>query len=81
MIKNSAYIRKFTPEHKRLLEAIAAEHKIKNANDVLLFVLEQHYSLKNERDRFIRFNDMKTKKIEALNKQVHANNQQCDRSE
>jgi len=42
VIKNSAYIRKFTPEQKRQIEAISAEHGIKNANDVLLFALEQY---------------------------------------
>jgi len=66
MIKKSAYIREFTQEQKKLVEQVAAEHKIKNANDVLLFVLEQHYPLKNERDRYIRFNEMKQKKINAL---------------
>lgn len=81
MIKKSAYIRQFTLEQKRLLETVAAEHNIKNANDVLLFVLEQHYALVNERNRYIKFNDMKTKKIEALKEQIHANNQQCHRSE
>ncbi|MDV6167899.1 hypothetical protein R1T16_05645 [Flavobacterium sp. DG1-102-2] len=66
MIKDSAYIRQFTPEQSKALETIAAEHKINTAKNVLLFALEQYRDNQNEIARLKRFLDMKQKKIEKL---------------
>lgn len=62
MIKNSAYIRQFTPEQKRQIEAISAEHGIKNANEVLLFALAQYPEIA----RLKRLIEYKQRKIERL---------------
>lgn len=66
MIKNSAHIRKFTPEQKKQLEAISVAQDIPTANNVLLFALDKYQQQLNEIDRLKRFLDMKQKKIEAL---------------
>ena len=66
MIKEQAYIRKFTPKQKALLLKLSDELKIKNAKDVLLFCLENRQDLMNENARLKRFLDLKQKKIEVL---------------
>lgn len=66
MIKNSAHIRKFTPEQKRQLKAIADTQDIATAKNVLLFTLEQYQAQQNEIARLKRFLEVKRKKIEAL---------------
>jgi len=68
MIKDSAYIREFTPEQKRQLQAIADAQDIASAKNVLLFALEQYQAQQNEIARLKRFLEMKQKKIEALEK-------------
>lgn len=66
MIKNSAYIRDFSPETKALLEQLSAELKMKNASDIFLYALEQFRDNKNEIARLKRLIEYKQKKINAL---------------
>ncbi|KGO89561.1 hypothetical protein [Flavobacterium suncheonense] len=66
MIKNSTYIRSFTPTQKKQLEQVAQEQGLKNANDVLLFTLSSHIELTKDVARLNRIIEMKQKKIESL---------------
>ena len=66
MIKNSAYVREFTPEQKKMLEAIALTQKLKNATDVFLFTLEQYNDSQQEIARLKRLLILKQNKINAL---------------
>ncbi|MFL9844712.1 hypothetical protein [Flavobacterium rhizosphaerae] len=66
MIKNQAYIRKFTPRQKALLEEIATAENIKSAKDVFLFLLEAYPDMKNEIARLNRIIQYKQKKIDTL---------------
>lgn len=66
MIKNSANIRKFTPEQKRQLEAVSKEEGIVNATDIFLFILDKYLDQKRQIERLKRFNEMKQQKIEDL---------------
>lgn len=66
MIKNSTYIKKFSPRHKELLEQLSAELKMKNASDILLHCLEQFVDNRNEIARLKRFLVLKQNKINAL---------------
>lgn len=66
MIKNSAYIREFTAKQRQQVEQIAAEQKIKNANDVLLFALDQYQEQKKDNERLKRIIEIKQRKIERL---------------
>lgn len=66
MIKNSVEIRKFTPEQKAQLEAVAKEQGLKNATDVFLFVLDKYRDHVNELARKDWIINYKQKKIERL---------------
>jgi hypothetical protein len=66
MVKNCAYIKRFTPEQKKLLEKLSSELKIKNASDIFLHCLASYPELKSENERLKRFNERKQKKIETL---------------
>ena len=69
MIKNSAYIREFTPKQRQQVENIATEQKIKNANEVLLFALDQYQEQKQDIARLNRIIAIKQSKIERLENQ------------
>lgn len=71
MIKNSTYIRQFTPEQKTQLNEIAQQEGFKNATDVLLYVLSRHQDNVNQLDRLKRFNERKTEKIAELQEQLN----------
>ena len=66
MIKNSAHIRRFTPEQKRQLEAISKTEGLKNATGVLLFALDKYQDHINQIARRDRIIVLKQKKIEQL---------------
>lgn len=71
MIKNSAYIRKFTPAQKAMLEQLSVDLKMKNANNILLHCLEQYAGKENEIARLKRFLYRKQRKIEELQNQTN----------
>lgn len=72
MIKNSTYIRSFTPRQKQQMETISASEKIKTADKVLLFTLENHQEQKQEIERLKRLLEYKQNKIENLKLQLDA---------
>lgn len=72
MIKNSTYIRSFTPRQKQQMETISASEKIKTADKVLLFTLEKHQEQKQEIERLKRIIQYKQNKIETLKLQLDA---------
>lgn len=72
MIKDSAYIREFTPKHRQLLEALQASTGIKTANGLLLHALEKCVEQCADIARLERIITYKQNKIERLE-----NKEQC----
>lgn len=66
MVKNSTYIRSFTPKQREQLEKIATEQNIKTVPGILFFTLEQYAEQKSEIERLKRIIDYKQRKIERL---------------
>ena len=66
MIKNSTYIRQFTPEQRTQLEAVQAEQNLNTVPDILFFALEKYLEQKHEIDRLNRIIIYKQNKIERL---------------
>ncbi|WP_417365588.1 hypothetical protein [Flavobacterium beibuense] len=69
MIKNSTYIRSFTPKQRKQLEKVAEEQKIKTVPDILFFTLDQYLEQRNEIERLKRIITYKQNKIERLQQQ------------
>lgn len=71
MIKNSTYIRKFTPKQVQLMEQLQAQNKqLKTVPDILFFALERSVELEKDLARMKRFNEIKQAKIELLNNEL-----------
>lgn len=66
MIKNSTYIRSFTPKQRKQLEQLQKEHNLKTVPDILFFALEKAIEYKQDNDRLHRIIALKQKKIESL---------------
>lgn len=62
MIKDSTYIRSFTPEQKKQLEEVAAAQKLKTVPDILFFALENYIELSKDVARLNRIIEMKSRK-------------------
>lgn len=66
MIKNSTYIRGFTPKQRKQLEQVQQEQKIKTVPEILFFSLDQYLELKQDVARLNRIIEIKQRKIERL---------------
>lgn len=66
MIKNSTYIRSFSPKQRKNLEKIQADKGFKTVPEILFFALENYLDQKAEIERLKRIIDYKQKKIERL---------------
>ncbi|WP_091083582.1 hypothetical protein [Flavobacterium gillisiae] len=66
MIKNSTYIRGFTPAQRKQLEAVAAQEKIKTVPEIFFFALDNYLEQQKEIDRLKRIIQYKQNKIERL---------------
>ena len=66
MIKQSTYIRKFTPLQRKQLEAIEQKEKIKTVPEILFFALDKYHDQQKEIERLKRIIEYKQKKIEKL---------------
>lgn len=66
MIKNSTYIRSFTPAQRKQLEKVQDEEKIKTVPEILFFALENYIEQKKEIARLNRIIKYKQDKIDKL---------------
>lgn len=66
MIKNSTYIRGFTPEQRKNLEKVQAETGFKTVPEILFFALDKYLDQTAEIARLKRIIEYKQKKIERL---------------
>lgn len=66
MIKQSTYIRSFTPKQRKQLEQVQAEQKIKTVHKILFFTLDKYLDQQKEINRLNRIIEYKQKKIEKL---------------
>ena len=67
MIKNSTYIRSFTPLQRKHMQKIQDDEKIKTVPEILFFALNNYHEQKNEIERLKRIIEYKQRKIETLN--------------
>ena len=73
MIKNSTYIRSFTPLQRKQMQKIQDDEKIKTVPEILFFALGNYQDQKNEIERLKRIIEYKQRKIETLNSLQDAN--------
>ena len=66
MIKNSTYIRNFTPKQRKQLETVSSQEKIKTVPEILFYALDQYLEQKNEIERLNRIIQYKQNKIIKL---------------
>ena len=66
MIKNSTYIRSFTPKQRKQLEQVQQQTKLKTVPDNLFFALDGYLDQKKEIERLKRIIEYKQKKIDNL---------------
>lgn len=72
MIKNSTYIRCFSPRHRKQMEEIQEQQKIKTVPEILFFALDGYLDQQKEIQRLKRIIEYKQKKIENLKQQSDA---------
>jgi len=70
MIKESTYIRTFTPLQRQQMEAIAMAHNLKTAPQILFYALDKYMEQQQEIARLKRLNALKQNKIETLKQQL-----------
>lgn len=66
MIKNSTYIRNFTPKQRSQLETVAESKKLKTVPEILFYSLDKYLDQEKEIARLNRLLEYKQKKIEKL---------------
>ncbi|MBY0485921.1 MAG: hypothetical protein K2P85_01820 [Flavobacteriaceae bacterium] len=67
MIKNSTYIRSFTPKQRKQLEQVEQQEKVlKTVPNILFFALDGYLDQKKEIERLKRIIEYKQKKIDNL---------------
>lgn len=66
MIKESTYIRSFTPTQRKQLEKLEKEQSIKTVPEMLFFALDNYFEQKKDIERLNRIIKMKQDKIEKL---------------
>lgn len=73
MIKNSTYIREFTPKQRKQMEQIQEQEKLKTVPDILFFALDGFLDQQKEINRLNRIIEYKQNKIETLKEKIDAN--------
>lgn len=63
MIKKSTYIRSFTENQRKQMQAIQDEEKIKTVPEILFFALDEYTSQMNEINRLKNIINIKNKKL------------------
>jgi hypothetical protein len=70
MIKESTYIRSFTPTQRKQLEKVEKEQNIKTVPEMLFFTLDNYFEQKKDIERLNRIIQLKQNKIEQLDLQI-----------
>lgn len=70
MIKESTYIRSFTPVQRKQLEQVEKQQKFKTVPEMLFFALDSYFEQKKDIERLNRIIQMKQDKIEKLDLQI-----------
>jgi hypothetical protein len=70
MIKESTYIRSFTPVQRKQLEQVEKQQNFKTVPEMLFFALDNYFEQKKEIERLNRIIQMKQDKIEKLDLQI-----------
>lgn len=70
MIKQTAYIRKFSETQKAELKRISEQTGIKSVTKILFYVLEKYSELQQDKARLQRIIEMKQKKIEQKQNEI-----------
>ena len=81
MIKDSTYIRSFTPKQKKQLEEVAASQNLKTVPDILFFSLENYLELVKDIARLNRIIEMKSRKQMQLQEQLEVSQSKLDKIE
>ena len=70
MIKESTYIRSFTPTQRKQLEQVEKEQNFKTVPEMLFFKLDNYFEQKKDIERLNRIIQLKQNKIEQLDLQI-----------
>jgi hypothetical protein len=70
MIKESTYIRSFTPSQRKQLEQVEKQQNFKTVPEMLFFALDNYFEQKKDIERLNRIIQMKQDKIEKLDLQI-----------
>jgi hypothetical protein len=70
MIKESTYIRSFTPSQRKQLEQVEKQQNFKTVPEMLFFALDNYFEQKKDIERLNRIIQMKQEKIEKLDLQI-----------
>ncbi len=70
MIKESTYIRSFTPAQRKQLEQVEKEQNLKTVPEMLFFSLDNYFEQKKDIERLNRIIKMKQDKIEKLDLEI-----------
>jgi len=70
MLGETTYIRKFTPEQRQQMEAVAMAFNLKTAPQVLFFTLDKYMEQQQDIARLKRLMTLKQTKYEALQTQL-----------
>jgi len=70
MIKESTYIRSFTPVQRKQLEQVEKQQNFKTVPEMLFFALDNYFEQKKEIERLNRIIQMKQDKIEKMDLQI-----------
>ncbi|WP_395043146.1 hypothetical protein [Flavobacterium sp.] len=72
MIKNSTYIRTFTPLQRKQLQLVEQQEKLKTVPDILFYALDKFLDQQKEIERLKRIIEYKNKQIQSLNEKINA---------
>jgi hypothetical protein len=70
MIKESTYIRSFTPSQRKQLEQVEKEQNFKTVPEMLFFTLDKYFEQKKDIERLNRIIQLKQDKIEKINLKI-----------
>ncbi|WP_281238141.1 hypothetical protein [Flavobacterium praedii] len=70
MIKESTYIRSFTPAQRKQLEQIEKQQNFKTVPEMLFFALDNYFEQKKDIERLKKIIKEKEEKISTMNLQI-----------
>lgn len=70
MIKESTYIRSFTPAQRKQLEQVEKEQNFKTVPEMLFFALDNYFEQKKDIERLKKIIKEKEEKISTMNLQI-----------